>query len=144
MENRFKGVNAYLVIPVEIAHDPEFQKSNAALIFGEIWAALNAFGEFSMSNSDLAKLYHCSEETIRRDLVLLENRGLIQRVKTNEPGTSRITRKIVLAFNPFGTTPHTDVYPTQTSTPHGCVPHTGVGGEDNDTRTMSAEKKDTP
>lgn len=76
----FKGVKAFLMIPVGIARDQDLlDNSKSILLMGEILSMLNVTGEFFMSNAELAKRLKTTPRTIKRYLILLENKGLIKR-----------------------------------------------------------------
>lgn len=76
----FGGSRYFLNIPAGVAHDPDLLKApKSILIFGEIWSMLNVTGEFFMSTARMAKLYGCSQTTIKNALKLLEKKGLITR-----------------------------------------------------------------
>lgn len=76
----YKGARAFLMIPVGIARDNDLlDNSKAILLMGEILSMLNITGEFFMSNSELAKRLKTTPRTIKRYLILLENKGLIKR-----------------------------------------------------------------
>lgn len=98
MDNESKNRNYVLVIPANVAHDPDLNRGITALLFGEILAALSVYGEFTMSNSALAKEYQCSTREIINCLNSLENKGLIKRQNVYGAGTNKILgRKIILA-----------------------------------------------
>lgn len=76
----FKGAKAFLMIPVGIARDQDLlDNSKSILLMGEILSMLNVTGEFFMSNAELAKRLKTTPRTIKRYLILLENKGLIKR-----------------------------------------------------------------
>lgn len=76
----FKGTKAFLMIPVGIARDQDLlDNSKSILLMGEILSMLNVTGEFFMSNAELAKRLKTTPRTIKRYLILLENKGLIKR-----------------------------------------------------------------
>lgn len=76
----FKGARAFLMIPVGIARDQDLlDNSKSILLMGEILSMLNVTGEFFMSNAELAKRLKTTPRTIKRYLILLENKGLIKR-----------------------------------------------------------------
>lgn len=76
----FKGAKAFLMIPVGIARDKDLlDNSKSILLMGEILSMLNVTGEFFMSNAELAKRLKTTPRTIKRYLILLENKGLIKR-----------------------------------------------------------------
>ena len=76
----FKGARAFLLIPVGIARDQDLlDNSKSILLMGEILSMLNVTGEFFMSNAELAKRLKTTPRTIKRYLILLENKGLIKR-----------------------------------------------------------------
>ncbi len=76
----FKGARAFLMIPVGIARDKDLlDNSKSILLMGEILSMLNVTGEFFMSNAELAKRLKTTPRTIKRYLILLENKGLIKR-----------------------------------------------------------------
>lgn len=78
--NDFKGARAFLMIPVGIARDQDLlDNSKSILLMGEILSMLNVTGEFFMSNAELAKRLKTTPRTIKRYLILLENKGLIKR-----------------------------------------------------------------
>ena len=80
MDKEFKGARAFLMIPVGIARDQDLlDNSKSILLMGEILSMLNATGEFFMSNAELAKRLKTTPRTIKRYLILLENKGLIKR-----------------------------------------------------------------
>lgn len=76
----FKGAKAFLMIPVGIARDQDLlDNSKSILLMGEILSMLNVTGEFFMSNAELAKRLKTTPRSIKRYLILLENKGLIKR-----------------------------------------------------------------
>lgn len=76
----FKGAKAFLMIPVGIARDQDLlDNSKSILLMGEILSMLNVTGEFFMSNAELAKRLKTTPRTVKRYLILLENKGLIKR-----------------------------------------------------------------
>ena len=76
----FKGAKAFLMIPIAIARDDDLlDNTKSILLMGEILSMLNITGEFFMSNSELAKRLKTTPRTIKRYLILLENKGLIKR-----------------------------------------------------------------
>ena len=76
----FKGAKAFLMIPVGIARDQDLlDNSKSILLMGEILSMLNVTGEFFMSNAELAKRLKTTPRTIKRYLILLENKELIKR-----------------------------------------------------------------
>lgn len=76
----FKGTRAFLMLPVGIARDQDLlDNSKSILLMGEILSMLNVTGEFFMSNAELAKRLKTTPRTIKRYLILLENKGLIKR-----------------------------------------------------------------
>lgn len=78
--SEFKGVRAFLMIPVGIARDQDLlDNSKSILLMGEILSMLNVTGEFFMSNAELAKRLKTTPRTIKRYLILLESKGLIKR-----------------------------------------------------------------
>lgn len=78
--DQFKGAKAFLMIPVGIARDQDLlDNSKSILLMGEILSMLNVTGEFFMSNAELAKRLKTTPRTIKRYLILLENKGLIKR-----------------------------------------------------------------
>ena len=78
--DEFKGTKAFLMIPVGIARDQDLlDNSKSILLMGEILSMLNVTGEFFMSNAELAKRLKTTPRTIKRYLILLENKGLIKR-----------------------------------------------------------------
>lgn len=78
--DEFKGAKAFLMIPVGIARDQDLlDNSKSILLMGEILSMLNVTGEFFMSNAELAKRLKTTPRTIKRYLILLENKGLIKR-----------------------------------------------------------------
>lgn len=80
MDKEFKGARAFLMIPVGIARDQDLlDNSKSILLMGEILSMLNVTGEFFMSNAELAKRLKTTPRTIKRYLILLENKGLIKR-----------------------------------------------------------------
>lgn len=78
--DEFKGAKAFLMIPVGMARDQDLlDNSKSILLMGEILSMLNVTGEFFMSNAELAKRLKTTPRTIKRYLILLENKGLIKR-----------------------------------------------------------------
>ncbi|WFD52880.1 putative replication protein [Lactobacillus phage CR191] len=76
----FKGAKAFLMIPVGIARDQDLlDNSKSILLMGEILSMLNVTGEFFMGNAELAKRLKTTPRTVKRYLILLENKGLIKR-----------------------------------------------------------------
>ena len=77
----FKGVKAFLMVPVGIARDKDLLiKPKSIILMGEILSMLNVTGEFFMSNSELAKRLNVTPRSVKDYLVLLEKKGLIKRI----------------------------------------------------------------
>lgn len=77
----FKGVKAFLMVPVGIARDKDLlTKPKSIILMGEILSMLNVTGEFFMSNSELAKRLNVTPRSVKDYLILLENKGLIKRI----------------------------------------------------------------
>lgn len=77
----FKGVKAFLMVPVGIARDKDLlTKPKSIILMGEILSMLNVTGEFFMSNSELAKRLNVTPRSVKDYLILLEKKGLIKRI----------------------------------------------------------------
>lgn len=77
----FKGVKAFLMVPVGIARDKDLLiKPKSIILMGEILSMLNVTGEFFMSNSELAKRLNVTPRSVKDYLILLEKKGLIKRI----------------------------------------------------------------
>lgn len=77
----FKGVKAFLMIPVGIARDKDLLiKPKSIILMGEVLSMLNVTGEFFMSNSELAKRLNVTPRSVKDYLILLEKKGLIKRI----------------------------------------------------------------
>lgn len=77
----FKGVKAFLMIPVGIARDKDLlTKPKSIILMGEVLSMLNVTGEFFMSNSELAKRLNVTPRSVKDYLILLEKKGLIKRI----------------------------------------------------------------
>ncbi|MBI1715625.1 hypothetical protein HYQ54_2185, partial [Lactobacillus crispatus] len=82
MENEFKGVRAFLMIPPSISRDEDLlKKPKSILLMGEIISMLNVTGEFFMSNRKIAEHLRVSIRQVNRYLDLLEKKKLIEREK---------------------------------------------------------------
>ncbi|QLL73331.1 helix-turn-helix domain-containing protein [Lactobacillus crispatus] len=82
MENEFKGVRAFLMIPPSISRDEDLlKKPKSILLMGEIISMLNVTGEFFMSNRKIAEHLKVSIRQVNRYLDLLEKKKLIEREK---------------------------------------------------------------
>lgn len=82
MENEFKGVSAFLMIPPSISRDEDLlKKPKSILLMGEIISMLNVTGEFFMSNRKIAEHLRVSIRQVNRYLDLLEKKKLIEREK---------------------------------------------------------------
>lgn len=82
MENEFKGVRAFLMIPPSISRDEDLLKNpKSILLMGEIISMLNVTGEFFMSNRKIAEHLRVSIRQVNRYLDLLEKKKLIEREK---------------------------------------------------------------
>lgn len=82
MENEFKGVRAFLMIPPSISRDEDLlKKPKSILLMGEIISMLNVTGEFFMSNRKIAEHLRVSIRQVNRYLDLLEKKKLIDREK---------------------------------------------------------------
>lgn len=82
MENKFKGVRAFLMIPPSISRDEDLlKKPKSILLMGEIISMLNVTGEFFMSNRKIAEHLRVSIRQVNRYLDLLEKKKLIEREK---------------------------------------------------------------
>lgn len=77
----FKGVKAFLMVPVGIARDKDLlTKPKSIILMGEILSMLNVTGEFFMSNSELAKRLNVTPRSVKDYLIILESKGLIKRI----------------------------------------------------------------
>lgn len=78
--NEFRGVKAFLMIPVGISRDTDLLKKPKSIILaGEIFSMLNTTGRFYMSNKEIAKRLQVSVVTVVDYLNLLESKGYIHR-----------------------------------------------------------------
>ena len=79
------------------------------LIYHRIKGYADKFGQYSLPLSDLAKRVHSSEDTVRRALHHLLERGLIEETKENGKTT---------AYRPLA-----NCDPSQNATPRKMLPH---------------------
>ena len=90
------------MIPIGISRDKDLlDNTKSILLMGEILSMLNITGEFFMSNSELAKRLKTTPRTIKRYLILLENKGLIKRTNVYADQDQKVVigRKITAGDN---------------------------------------------
>lgn len=100
----FKGVKAFLMVPVGIARDKDLlTKPKSIILMGEILSMLNVTGEFFMSNSELAKRLNVTPRSVKDYLILLENKGLIKRINVyGDKGKKVIVGRKITAGDTLG------------------------------------------
>lgn len=94
MSEEFKGVNYYLFIPAQIAHDDRL-KSDAKMIYGEIAALANVYGKVFISNAKLALRYNIRKETVSRHISNLEALGYIATELQYKPQSKVVEGRLI-------------------------------------------------
>lgn len=89
--------NYYAVIPAKVRYDKHL-KPNEKLLYGEITALTNKYGECWASNRYFSELYGTQQETISRWISNLKNKGYIT-VKIIRKEDNQIEKRILKIIN---------------------------------------------
>ncbi len=79
--------SGFLYVPVGAARDKDLlKKPKAILLLGEIVSILNATGEYTAGNKQIAKMLDTSPRAVKEYLSLLEKKKLIKRENVDSVG----------------------------------------------------------